>query len=388
MGKRILNIYGFDAGGNSLYFNNQLINAIFHMDIITGEVECIKIPDKYCLVQGSLHKDLHIDNDKIWFAPYAANDILIYDLKLNACEYVDIPRLEGHGRKFVKFCGIQDYGNWFILVPAEYPAILKINKITYEIIVTKWEEELLKRYPDFIKTNQYVGISSWNYEVYNNILYLFAANVSIQYNMESDELNFCEVSHKTKSYAGIARYRDKFAVADRADSELVIWDEAENKILKTYDLGFKGHKAGDDGGPLWVFKISGGIVVVQGKDNFLRFFDDAGEVRKINLDIENRGAGGYFVERIKQIKNDMIIPLEGQNAVLIVNTTDWSIKKIDMKFHGLELLTAKAKGENYIVENNLFYELNDLFDRLKKNENVESETMCAGNIGFQIYQSL
>ena len=388
MDKGILNMYGFDMEGNSLYFINQLINAIFHMDIITGKVECMKVLEKYQLFDAFLYRDLYIDGDKIWFVPYAADDILIYHLKSDTCEYINIPKLEGHGRKSVKFCGIYDYGQWFILVPAEYPAILKINKKTYEMIITKWEKELHEKYPDFTKNNQYVGISSWDYEVFNDTLYLFASSISIQYHMESDVLYFCEVCHEKKLYSGVARYGDKFAVADRVDSELEIWDEAENKILRTYGLGYKGCNAEDDGGPLWVYKISSGIVVAQGKDNFLSFFNNVGEVQKIGLGIEKKGIDGYFVNQIKQKNSDMIIPLEGQNAVLIINTKDWSIKKIDMKPFELERLKEKVVNEDYVVENSLFYKLNNLFDGLKKADRIENKTMWADNIGSKIYQSL
>lgn len=389
MAEIILDIYGFDIEGSSLYFNCQYINAIFHMDIETGKTDCIKVPERYSMNIGSLHYALRIVEDKIWFAPYGADEIMVYDLKSGACEYIGIPRLEGHGRKHVKFCDIYEYGGWLILVPAEYPAILKIDKASYKITVVKWEEELIERYPHFKEDGRYIGISSWNYEVLGNMLHLFASNVSIRYNMDSDELDFCEISNERKSYAGVAGYGDKFALADRYDCELAIWDAAENKILKTIDLEYKGLNAEDDGGPLWVYKVKGGIAIAQGRDDFLRFFDYEGESRKIDLYIGRKDKYGCFINRVRQKGSRLAIPLEGQNAVLIVDTQEWEAKRVRMEICGLDMLKTRVEKEEYIVESNSpFRGLSDLIGRLKKSEGSKNTIAGGGGIGNKIYQSL
>ncbi len=388
MNNRLLDIGGFDIYDDNLYFYMMSANGIFNMNIKTGKVRYMTSSEKYQFFDGYLYRDVHLENNKIWFAPYGADDILIYDMQLNISKYISVPQLAGHGRKQVKFCGLYDADKQFIMVPAEYPAILKIDKETFKISVIKWEEKLLRAYPDFIKINKYIGITSWNYEVYNKKLYLFAGNISIRYDIETDELDFLQISNERRIYSGLARFEDTFALADRSKGELQIWREEENRILKVYDLGYQGEEAGDDGGPIWVFQINQGIVIAQSKDNFLFFLDYKSKIQKIRLDIDVCGSNENFFVQIKQKQNYLIIPSAGQNKILIVNTDNWMQRCVQMDFDNYKTLKKEIEHETYFIENAMFYQLNDLIRKLYNCEKDDIQIRMKNNYGKSIYMDI
>lgn len=388
MEEKNIEIYGFDINKDILYFNARDINGIFSMDINTGIIMYEAISEKYQLYNGYLYKDAKINNGKIWFAPYVADDILIYDLESKACKYIEIPKLKGYGRNNVKFCGIYDYGHWFIMIPAEYPAILKVNKETYEIIVVRWEEALLKSYSNSILINKYFGISSWSYEVFDNTLYLFSGNISIKYKMNTDKLNFCQISKEIKYYSGIARYGDVFVLADRYNDELEIWNEEENRILDCYDLGHQGTSVGDDSGAIWLFRAKEGIIIAQAKDDFLRVLNNSGIMLKVKLNISRKNKEGVFYSDVKQKENEIIIPLCQQNGILRVNTDNWFQKYTEMSFNGLIQFKKVVDRNNYIVEDAVFYGLNDLIKRVNQCDISRNDTDKGQNIGRKIYHNV
>lgn len=388
--RRVIDIFGFDVKDSTLYFSAKHVNGIFCMDVPTGKIEYVTMPEKN-FYNGLLYQDAKIDKNKIWFSPYGADNILIYNLVLDSCEYIDVPKLEGHGRQAVKFYALYDYDEWFILLPVEYPAILKIKKATYEIRIVPWEEKLLKKYPDFLDVNKGLSIAR-DFEVVDENMYLLAENVVIKYDMKTDELSFIQISHEARLYSGIVKYRDGFALVDRINSEFVVWNGEGSKIEKSsIDLGYRGIGEGDDGCPLGLFRVSKGIVIVQANADFLLIVDESGATRKINLNIKKNKAEDFFFTRVKQKGSKLIFPLDGQNIVLMVDTDDWSQQCIEMNLIDADfswLMEKKGKEGKYILENTVYYDMVDFINYIKKNEKYEDIKAKEHNIGTCIFRSI
>lgn len=387
--KTRLDIFGFDVADNVLYFSGRQINAIFSMDLNSGAIKYRTVPEKYHLYDRSLFQDAKISGQKIWFVPYVADSILIYDMIQNTCKYIDIPNMNGHGRSTVKFGGLYDDGGWFVLIPAEYPAILKINKETYDMVVIRWEEELLKKYPDFLKINKSLSIAR-SYEVHEEKLYLLVENVVIKYDMRTDEISFVQMNGDARLYTGIAKYENVFILVERIYSKLVVWNEAYGQVRTTdINLGYRGISAGDDGCPLELFQVNEGIVVVQANANFLLLVNKSDIIRKIYFDIERKQEKDVFFTRVKQIGNRLIFPLDGKNAVLLVNTDDWTQQyvKMDLLHFDFEPVMIELEKELYMLENDFPCTIYNFIETVCRGEKTGIAKAEECNIGESIFSN-
>ena len=387
----LIDIMGFDITEEYMYFSAQMANGIFRMNMSTGGIEHLIMSEKDKPTDGFLYSDVKLDGKKVWCIPYASKEIMIFDIDTKTCEFISIPKLSGNGRDNVKFNSLYEYEEWFILIPSEYPAIIKVNKKTYEVNFIKWEEKLLQKYPDFYEVNNFLAICA-DFEVVNDSMYLLAENVVIKYDMKSDNFTFIRINKEAKLYCGITRYYDEFILLDRADSELVIWNEESNCIRKLdVNLGYRGLNAQDDGCPLGIFSVNEQIVVVQAKADYLVLLDEKWRVRKIQLNVSGNSRLDLKFERYKFGESKLILPICEKNQIMIVDTRDWSQKLLDFDTRTLEFSSVREKMEEEYIElheNPVYYQLEHFIDHIElKNLNKVYSKKTQSNIGKQIYEN-
>ena len=385
-----IDIFGFDIGGDKLFFCAYEVNGIFQIDMQTGKVKYLTMSEKYDADSGYLYQDAKIDGEKIWFSPYGADNILVYNSTLNVCEYIDVPQIRGNGRDIAKFYGIYDCGKWFVLLPVEYPAILKVDKETYKIAVVHWEDKFVKEYPNFIYINGCLSIA-WDFEIVNEKIFLLAGNTIIKYNVNTDDILFYQIDKQKRMYTGIVSYENKFFLIDRLHSELMMWDEENNHVEKIdIDLGYSGKEAGDDGCPLGLFSVKEGIVIVQAKADYLLLVNKVGMIRKIDLHIKRSRMRTLFFSRVKQCGSELVLPLDGQNKVLLINTNDWTQKCIEMNLENLnfENIRVKIETEDCIMENRVYYGLVNFIDNVKRCREEKNDDDIVYNAGKCIFQTM
>lgn len=380
---KCIDIFGMEMDGNTLYFSARYANGIFKMDMRTGIIEYIMMADRNAITDQDLYQDAMIDDKKLWFTPYSANNIMIYDLVQCTCEYIDIPKASGVGREHVKFCGTYTYMDWMILIPAEYPAILKVNKKTHEVTSVLWQEPLIRAYPHLLKTNRYLAIA-WDFEVVGEWMYLLVQNIVIRYNMNTDEFSFNQVSRDSRMYTGIARYQNGFFLVDRMYSECLIWDEKNNTTEKIeIDLGYRGMENKEDGCPIGIIPVNKEIAIVQANADYILVVNEERKVQSISLEIGQNAQKKTALGRVKHSKEMLLIALDKRNQVLIVDMQDWSQRCITMDLEQLDFTPIRAKLEDkpYFIENEVYYQLTDFINHLEncpKKKGVYSETQQVG----------
>lgn len=375
---RQMNIGGFDVEAGHMYFSTHDMNGIFHMDMTDGKVRYVTMSEKYKAGDMALYQNAIVDNEKVWFAPYSADHILIYDSVSAGCEYIPLPELKGHGRDSVKCYGIYDDEKWMILIPAEYPAIVRVHKETYKTDVIQWEEKLLKTYPDFLKGEMYLA-AAWDFEVVGETMYLLAGNVVMKYNMKTNALSYTRPGGEERNLCGIARFGEKFILVDRMNGACMLWDEAHGRIeTMSADMGYRGLKAKDDGCPLGVYQVRDGIVIIQAKADFLLHIDQSGQFRRRNLLIDKKRSDDYLFSHVRRKGNQFFFPLNRQNSILCVDTDDWSQKIVKMDLSELDLAPVREKmdTEEFISENATCYRLSDFLQKTVEGQGREQE---AGN---------
>lgn len=113
--------------GEYFWFTEYDFNSLFKMNKINYEVEFIGIFPGEKFVQEKLYISTAICNHKMYFAPYSANEIAIYDLEEKRFEKIEVPipknnyHLEWKKMKFFKVIAVE---NKVYFIPDHYPGIL------------------------------------------------------------------------------------------------------------------------------------------------------------------------------------------------------------------------------------------------------------------------
>lgn len=363
MNKFVMDIKGFTVVGEDVYFCTYRANGVFKLNIPTNKVEYITMTEKIVPTATNLYADMKLIGTKLWFAPcFSADDILIYDIFSKKYQYISFPMTE-HDKQNDRFGGLYEYKDWIVFTPLWYPAIIKVHKKSYEMKLVSWEEPLLKRFPDFAEVNQEVFIY-YDFEVVGAVLYLLANNVVIKYNMETDEISFVKICGEARNYRGIACFNDAFLLVDGLCSEVVCWNEKDGNVYKIdVDLGFSGEMLQDPGYPLGICRADKQIVVMQQCADYLLLINSEWEVCKVPLKLGEYKRTDVKFQQYKLIGNKLYMPLFGKNAILIVDTSDWSQEIVEFDLSQLDLSEAHKRIEKEIQvinEGILFYQLENL----------------------------
>lgn len=385
----VMDMKGFKVVKNDIYFCTYRANGIFKLNIPTRKVEYVTLTDTVKPTDKNLYVDIGVDGTKLWFIPcVSVDDILVYDIVDKEKKYVSIPMKEGDEKKS-RFGAVYDYKEWFVFVPMLYPAILKINKETFEMQCVPWKERLLEMFPEFLQVNQMALVFS-DFEVVDETMYLLAENVVIKYNMETDEISFHRICDEARMYTGIAHYNEEFILVDRFYSELIRWNDKDGSVNKIEaDLGFLGEKWQDSGYSFGLCKVDNQIVVIQERADYLLLINSEWEVYRLPLEIGVYKRTDTKFQQYKLADGKLYMPLFGKNAILIVDTSDWSQEIVEFDLSQLDLLEAYKRIEQEVPAINegiLYYQLEDFLQGVIERDFSREKLELQDNVGTKIYE--
>ena len=120
-------------------------NALIKINIDTHEVYVIGSFPGFDYTEGYLSWGCVEVENRIWFIPFRANHIAIYDNR--SIEYVEIPLEVCKGINYnedQKFLSAIEYGDYIFLIGFCYPGILRIDKKTYKIdVFDDWMKRII-----------------------------------------------------------------------------------------------------------------------------------------------------------------------------------------------------------------------------------------------------
>lgn len=389
MSNFVSDIKGFNVINDDIYFGAYRANCIFKLNIPMRKLEYLATTDRIKPIDGNLYADVGIDRTKLWFAPcWNTDDILVYDIVDKAQKYISVPMTEDD-KKYDRFSAVYEYNEWFVFVPRFYPAILKVNKKNYEIKLILWKKPLLDCFSDFLQMNQMAYISP-DFEVVDETMYLLAENVVIKYNMETDEVSFHKICDEERLYTGIVCHNEEFILVDRFYSELIRWNEKDGSVNKIEaDFGFLGEKLQDPGYPFGLCKVNNQIIVMQQCADYLLLISSEWEVCKVPLEIGEYKRTDTKFQQYKLVDGKLYMPLFGKNAILIVNTSDWSQEIVEFDLSQLDLSEAYKRIEQEVPAINegiLYYKLEDFLQGVIERDFSREKSELQDDVGTKIYE--
>ena len=210
--------------GDYLYFISADVNMVFKLCIYTGETGIVShIPGEAMNVRRLGSKIIHY-GDELIFAPMNAKDIWIYNLKTEEWECIE--RKEFTNRLTWSKSGTMfqcvRHNEKLYFIGSIYPAIIEFNLKTRNIsYITEPYERYLR---DAEKLHD--GFFRTDYVKKDNIIYLASClkNEVMKFNLDTYDTKYFTVGGSGNRYAGITFCNDKFYLAPRKCTPVVIWD--------------------------------------------------------------------------------------------------------------------------------------------------------------------
>lgn len=134
-------------------------NGIFKLNLRTGLAEYLTLVPEEGINVNRLYTTACYKNGVVYFTPFMANAIAMFDVEKNCVYKKQIKAIKGHSFK-KKFSGVIEYGNYVFMTPCTYPAVLRINTINGKLdYFDNWahgENFLFRKRPEVVGSHFYI----------------------------------------------------------------------------------------------------------------------------------------------------------------------------------------------------------------------------------------
>lgn len=366
-------IRGIAKTGNIIYLIPGYLNGIITVDLATCTTHFISIPEKGHKVGQDLYEDILVSDGLIWCSPCTENQIAVYDSSKQNFKYLPLPELTERGRNIFRCGKMFEIGEDIIILPQEYPGILKVNKSNFEMKVVEWKERLYqKNKEDFVKR---MYALAKEYEIVDDTIYFLDNNYILKYNQADDSIIYINVCNENKNFTGIVKFGDKFILIDRLHAELFEWTEEGNVLNKiNIDLGYGGldtENEEGDGCPVGLVKIKDRVIIMLAASKYLYLLDEEYQIEKIELPLGKieKYESKWHYKCYQFDGRNLYLPVCYENKVIIIDTDTWDQKSVQINLSENDaenIFTDTMTADKPMTENALFYSLEHFIDRLKE----------------------
>lgn len=210
-----------------IWFNTFNFNALFCMDIGTGEtVHVGKFPNE-TYERKRLYESMKLVGSKIYFAPFSAGTIAVYDTEQKEFGTIKLDEKQtGCGQGKPLFGGVELYGKYLYFLPVFSKAIVQIDTDSNEVIyITGWTkkvENLIFNKKDAYFRRQCVLVD-------NKLMIPFCnANAVLEFNCDTLDYMVYQLGTEERGYSGICYDGHYFWLPSRTSRELFRWNPQIN----------------------------------------------------------------------------------------------------------------------------------------------------------------
>lgn len=231
-----LNPYAFTRAvddGNALWWSTYSGNALMCMDKRTKVATYVgSFPnERYC--GWNLYTGVLQCEDKLIFAPSAANTIAVYDMAKGAWENIafELPvrEIRQQYSSVAKFAEVKRYKQKLFLIPYFYPAIIRYDLDTGKIeYINKW----IKQLEPYIVDKADVWFAHSIQEGSQLLLPACNANAIVIFDMETCKSVIQTVESVQHGFEGICGDAGHYWLTPRKHTEIVRWDRKDNTFTK------------------------------------------------------------------------------------------------------------------------------------------------------------
>lgn len=215
---------------DKIWFMSDTFNGLFCMEIASQQIEFIGSFPNEPYSQRFLYSAMERVGTKIYFAPYFAKNIAVYDMKNCMFEEIEIAE-ELRQSELPKdlFYGMQRYNNFLFFIPAYGKAIIRLNSDNNEVqYMTEWMEKA-----DVNFDRSYKGFGPQRLLRENKLFVPFHSMNSV---LEIDCDTFNCVIHRLNvdamGFSGICDDGEKIWLYSMREGDLIGWNPNSNEIVR------------------------------------------------------------------------------------------------------------------------------------------------------------
>ena len=217
--------------GDDYYFAARDVNAICKFNEETKKIKFIYVDPDGDTWAYRRYGRIFQYKETLIFPPLHANKILLYHIKENCFETIDIEQIEGYDYDY--FLASTMIGEKLVLVGCQYPAIvffdLKNKRLTY----------FKEPFKELLPKHKYKGECFFRNDVavVENKLYIASclSNQVLELNMEDGSFVWHAVGDELNKYVGIAFDGKDLWIAPRRDTRIVRWNPSTDDVNE-YDI--------------------------------------------------------------------------------------------------------------------------------------------------------
>ena len=364
-------IRGIAKKGETLYLVPGYLNGIISIDLSTDTTCFIRMSEKRSRVGQDLYEDVLVSDGRVWCSPCMEDDIAVYDLSEQKFIYLPLPKLHERGRNLFRCGGMYEAGENVIILPMEYPGVIRANKENFEITAISWKEELYQKYKEDFTEKMFALVK--DYEIDSGETYLLTNNYILKYSNIDSSIRPVRVCSENKKFAGITRLEGKYILLDRSRAELFEWEPEENDLKKIdVDLGYGGMETENEEGDacsVGLVSTKDKVIIMLAASSYLYLMDAEYRIEKIALSVGDIAAYDlkWHYMCYEFDGRNLYLPVCYENRILVIDTETWEQKTVEIHLDNeseeiafMDAMTA----EKPVTENDLFYSLEHFISRL------------------------
>jgi hypothetical protein len=356
--------------GENIWFTPLSFNSLFRINKQTWETKHIGTFPNEKMNGFALYGKIEKYEGKLYFSPHKANEIAVYDIKLNKFGKINIdrPNITNKNDYTSKFWFSATYEEYVFFVPTEYPAIIRYNSETGE----------LDYFSDWIKKIEQLKDSGKLYFskgcVLGEDLFLPCtnANAVVVFNLKKCVSKVYKVGDAKYSYKNMCHDGNNFWILPRTNTPVIKWNPDLN-IYKEYNNFPNGFVDGDFNfvginylnGFIWLFPYNANMSLkINIEDDSIMIADEfqnecylhEGHLSNINY-------------RFSTTIENKIYSLSGKTNQFIEyngETEQVCIRKIKFVHENLNIIYKKLLSNNTLNEN-AFLELQSFLNYIVNN---------------------
>jgi len=232
--------------GENFWFTAFHFNALFKMNKQTWEAEYMGSFPNEDFFKWRLYGQIAECDGKLYFAPFSANEIGVYEIKSGVFEKIVFkkPAIDINTKyySYAKFNAITVNENYIFLMGSYYPAIIRIDT----------ENGNIDYFTDWVKL---LGESSnkdepyfWKVYITGNqiLLPVGKTNAVLEYDMCTGTSKIHRIGDNNNNYMDICFDGENYWVLSRKSKTIIKWnpDKNEYKEYNDYPYGFKYEEFG------------------------------------------------------------------------------------------------------------------------------------------------
>lgn len=381
---------GMCSDNNAVWFMGCQINALFKMNVITGEINLIKIfsdTDIFDFRRFSICKKY---KHYIFCFPDIGNQIKVYDILRDSIHKIEFGALEQ------KRCGIMNaflLDNRFFAVSISQKQIIEIDAESREVV---------GYYPIFENKEEKIG---WECIQIEEKIYCISktSNTVCEFDMKTRVYQYYFLPLKNnKGFNTICFVANKFWLSGN-EKEIVVWDKKEERIdvLNISINDFEMYKVGkietrqlflnsvNTQDKIWFIPyLANKMLVLDTKDLTIKTFEVTEEIENEKDILLRNMQHKYILERVVDNCSIWLYSIKNKK-VIEIDTNDYDINYL--KFW-INKETKDKLWESWIKQSNrVVSEINgQCIDKLLKEMQVKSKCSwnCNSVIGENIHRQI